>query len=65
MGSWSSSFTLHRLTSPLSSSESRVLRSKPGFPSPVRVTDFPGVDNVGIWRVALVDYKNRLVDAAV
>lgn len=27
--------------------------------SPVNVTDFPGVDNVGIWRVALVDYKNK------
>jgi hypothetical protein len=27
--------------------------------SPVRVTDFPGVDNVGIWKVALLDYKNK------
>jgi hypothetical protein len=27
--------------------------------SPVGVTDFPGVDNVGIWEVALVDYKNK------
>jgi hypothetical protein len=27
--------------------------------SPVAVTDFPGVDNVGIWKVALIDYKNK------
>jgi hypothetical protein len=30
-----------------------------GSGSPVSVTDFPGVDNVGIWRVFLVDYKNK------
>jgi hypothetical protein len=30
-----------------------------GSGSPVSVTDFPGVDNVGIWKVFLVDYKNK------